>query len=686
MLVARRRDGEPIAARLLRRGAGPRRRPATRAPSWWRSTSPSTTRGRSSTSAPPSVGALRHAGRGLRGGASASARMPLAELAAPAARARARGRRRSTPSRPTSFEILERDRHARRPRCAALYAPGGPRCCATGERVPPARARRRARAARRPRARGRSTTGDIAAAVVATGSPSSGGLLTREDLAAYEVVAREPVRGALPRPRGADQPAAVGGRHPDRLALACSTRDGAGAAARRATLVAAMDGRAGASARRSSSTGLARAGLRSSASSPARLGSTTHISRARRRRRRVQRHLLQRRGLGRSSCPAPASTSTTCWARRTSTRSASTAPARAPDAEHDGADRRAARRRARAGARQRGLEPHPLGDPADDRRRRRPRACARDDGGARAARCTSRTASSTPSRASTRPRSRPTGTRIAALPRANLFFGGVQAVERDSPTGAFSGGGDPRRGGAVGGGVRRRLERVAGVALALAVAWRSPAAAPTTRDLFVAHAHRLAAGRASCSCSSTTTGRVRCNGGAARRSARCAAARRARHRDRRSTERPARTSSSRAARGAAALPPATPDGGRSRSATPTRAGRPELGRSSRSRGRVAMMSVGWRDDVCCEFTDDWCRPVRSIVHESMRDGGCSGVVAAAALTGRAPGATLPVGSISHALRHIASAGRPEQVHLITRRGGLVAAALSRPVRDIGPSR
>jgi gamma-glutamyltranspeptidase / glutathione hydrolase len=31
----------------------------------------------------------------------------------------------------------------------------------------------------------------------------------------------------------------------------------------------------------------------------------------------------------------------------------------------------------------------------------------------------------------------------------NLFFGGCQAAERDPVTGAFAGGGDPRRGGAV---------------------------------------------------------------------------------------------------------------------------------------------------------------------------------------------------------------------------------------------
>jgi gamma-glutamyltranspeptidase/glutathione hydrolase len=41
------------------------------------------------------------------------------------------------------------------------------------------------------------------------------------------------------------------------------------------------------------------------------------------------------------------------------------------------------------------------------------------------------------------------GYAIARRPQINLFFGGVQAVARDPATGALSGGGDPRRGGAV---------------------------------------------------------------------------------------------------------------------------------------------------------------------------------------------------------------------------------------------
>jgi gamma-glutamyltranspeptidase / glutathione hydrolase len=41
------------------------------------------------------------------------------------------------------------------------------------------------------------------------------------------------------------------------------------------------------------------------------------------------------------------------------------------------------------------------------------------------------------------------GIPVLRRPRINLFFGGVQAVARDPSTGKLSGGGDPRRGGAV---------------------------------------------------------------------------------------------------------------------------------------------------------------------------------------------------------------------------------------------
>jgi gamma-glutamyltranspeptidase/glutathione hydrolase len=38
---------------------------------------------------------------------------------------------------------------------------------------------------------------------------------------------------------------------------------------------------------------------------------------------------------------------------------------------------------------------------------------------------------------------------VLRRPRINLFFGGVQAVARDPASGVLTGGGDPRRGGAV---------------------------------------------------------------------------------------------------------------------------------------------------------------------------------------------------------------------------------------------
>ena len=41
------------------------------------------------------------------------------------------------------------------------------------------------------------------------------------------------------------------------------------------------------------------------------------------------------------------------------------------------------------------------------------------------------------------------GFRLVRWNERNLFFGGVHAVARDPATGELSGGGDPRRGGAV---------------------------------------------------------------------------------------------------------------------------------------------------------------------------------------------------------------------------------------------
>jgi gamma-glutamyltranspeptidase/glutathione hydrolase len=44
---------------------------------------------------------------------------------------------------------------------------------------------------------------------------------------------------------------------------------------------------------------------------------------------------------------------------------------------------------------------------------------------------------------------RASGHEVVAFRDRNLFFGGVQAVERDRASGALRGAGDPRRGGAV---------------------------------------------------------------------------------------------------------------------------------------------------------------------------------------------------------------------------------------------
>jgi gamma-glutamyltranspeptidase/glutathione hydrolase len=44
---------------------------------------------------------------------------------------------------------------------------------------------------------------------------------------------------------------------------------------------------------------------------------------------------------------------------------------------------------------------------------------------------------------------RAVGRRLVAFRDLNLFFGGVQAIERDPASGALSGAGDPRRGGAA---------------------------------------------------------------------------------------------------------------------------------------------------------------------------------------------------------------------------------------------
>ena len=206
----------------------------------------------------------------------------------------------------------------------------------------------------------------------------------------------------------------------------------------------------------------------------------------------------------------------------------------------------------RAGARQRRLEPHPLGDPADDRRRRRPRACAPTRRCARRALHFEDGVVYAEPGDRRSPRLERAGHAVVALPRAQPLLRRRAGGPARPATGALSGGGDPRRGGAVGG--RReaaRARRSAALAAAAALAGCGDRHAP---DLFVVtrtgsipgarlHAARL------------DDGTVRCNGGARRRHVRSAAPRRAR--DRAASWR-ARPRSDRNAAARPALGPALP--------------------------------------------------------------------------------------------------------------------------------
>ena len=307
-----------------------------------------------------------------------------------------------------------------------------------GRRRAPARPGRRARAARPPRGRSRSTAARSRPAVVAW-LAAAGRCSPREDLAAYARSTARAGAGRLPRPRGPDQPAALGGRDP-----ASPTRSRC-SGARRARRPRRRWSRRwrDAQAQRTpefleglSQEGFAErfapAATRRPAADHARLG-------GRRRRPGLLGDLLQRRGLGhrrpRHRHPPQQ------HAGRAGPQPARLPPppAGAPAAVHDEPDGHAARGRAGAGRRA-------AAAPTASARR----SCRRwsrswttgssvAGGGRRAARCTSRTASSTPSPGADVAgveRGRPRG---VALPRA-------QPVLRRRP------GGVPRPG-------HRRAER-----------------------------------------------------------------------------------------------------------------------------------------------------------------------------------------------------------------------------------
>ena len=259
------------------------------------------------------------AGRPGGGAASAGARSPLADARRARGRAGARGRRRSTPRRPTSSRSSSRSSCSTRGVARGLRARRAGRC-ARASRFRSPRAGRDDRALRRrgrgavlhgrPRRRGRR----LARARAAASS-------TRADLAAYEAIAREPVRAAY---RGrqvlTNPPPSAGGTL---LALAMARLD----ERRRRAAVGPRRHRRG----HGGGPGAAHAGLRRG---PRRARLRRPLPRlapglddahlgARRRRPRLRGDVHATARARASSCPAPASTSTTSWASRTSTRSAS---------------------------------------------------------------------------------------------------------------------------------------------------------------------------------------------------------------------------------------------------------------------------------------------------------------------------------------------------------------------------
>ena len=407
MLAPRRGRGRP-PARLLRRGRRPRPRSRATAPSWSRSRSCSTRCRRCSTSA-----RRRAACPGTAAGLWEAARrwcsMPFGELIEPGRALRARGRARHARARLRVHDPrADPDAAIRRRR--ALYAPEG-RMLTAGRRCSASPTSPMRSSGWRPRGPDGCTAARSASAS-ATGCASAAGCCRRRTSPPTRWSSARPVEAAY---RGREvltnPPPSSGGiliafaldllerlgdpapfDDPDALAAA-RRGDGGGRRARAAP---------------TSTTGCTRRASRASSCRPA-----TSSARRRGSRRGSRAAGARRRAASRSGRRRTSRRST-----RTATRPASparTAPARAcmapgtgvhlnnmlgeedlnplgfhrlapghPRDEHDGPHDRAARRRDRAVARQRGLEPAALGDPAGGALRRRLRH-GRRRGGARGA-------------------------------------------------------------------------------------------------------------------------------------------------------------------------------------------------------------------------------------------------------------------------------------------------------------
>ena len=351
------------------------------------------------------------------------ARLPLAELAAPAIRLAREGVAVNA-QQAYIFKILQGitqwSEEGRRARSATARRARG-RCSRNPEL---------ADALERLAAEGSAPfyRGDIARAVCSW-IRERGGVLGAEDLAAYATIDREPVRTTY---RGRDvitnPPPSAGGVL---IASALAELDAEPAPPTVARLVDAMQH---AQQRRTPEF------LEQLA-----LGNTTHVSVIDGDGGACSVTVVQRRVLGRDRPrhrPAPQQHD-----RRAGPQPARLPPppARAPAAVDDVADARAPRRRDRAVARLGRLQPHPLGDPAADQRRRRPRARHRGGGRGSARALGGRHGVRRARRRPRRPR-RPD--RRPRFSERNVFFGGAQAVQRQAD-GTLVGAGDPRRGGAA---------------------------------------------------------------------------------------------------------------------------------------------------------------------------------------------------------------------------------------------
>ena len=206
--------------RASRTSSSPRRAsagPSRRAPRCTRSTSASaaTARRRRSSGSARRPAPCPGAAAGLEAVHEAYGRLPWAELA--------RSPRSSSPatgvelSRPQAHLhaildlILRHTAEGRR-----LYSRAGRLAPAAGRRAAAARPRRDARAHRGGGSRRRSTAASSRATIASTVA-AGGGTLTADDLAAYRVVWRRAGARAATSARGDLEPAAVLGRHPDRL-------------------------------------------------------------------------------------------------------------------------------------------------------------------------------------------------------------------------------------------------------------------------------------------------------------------------------------------------------------------------------------------------------------------------------------------------------------------------------------